>query len=107
MAQRAKSFVVNNGPLLITIVIFAIVYFIGGQMYPAMKKPQVFFNLFINNAALLIISIGLTLVIISKGIDLSVAGVIALTSAASAAMLQAGVSPWVVLPLMLLMGTAI
>lgn len=104
MAQRIRSFAVNNGPLLTTIVIFIIVYIIGGQLYPAMQKPQVFFNLFINNASLLIISIGLTLVIITKGIDLSVAGIIALTSAASAALLQAGFSPWVVLPLMLLMG---
>jgi simple sugar transport system permease protein len=69
-----------------------------------MQKPQVFFNLFINNASLLIVSIGLTLVIITKGIDLSVAGMIALTSAASAALLQAGLSAWVVIPLMLLMG---
>ncbi|MEJ2759089.1 MAG: hypothetical protein P8046_11465 [Anaerolineales bacterium] len=107
MAQRIKSFAVNNGPLLTTIIIFIIVYFIGGQLYPAMQKPQVFFNLFINNASLLIISIGLTLVILTKGIDLSVAGIIALTSAASAALLQAGVSPWVVLPLMLVMGTAL
>ncbi len=107
MAQRVKSFIVNNAPLLVTIIIFVIVYFIGGQLYPVMKKPQVFFNLFINNASLLIISIGLTLVIISKGIDLSVAGIIALTSAASAALLQAGMSPWVVLPLMLLMGTTL
>ena len=72
-----------------------------------MWKPQVFFNLFINNASLLIVSIGLTLVIISKGIDLSVAGMIALTSAASAALLQAGLSAWIVIPLMLLMGVAI
>ncbi|MBN2501744.1 MAG: hypothetical protein JXB38_13265 [Anaerolineales bacterium] len=104
MAQRSKAFLVNNGPLLTTIVIFMIVYFIGGRLYPAMQKPQVFFNLFINNGTLLIVSIGMTLVIITKGIDLSVAGVVALTSAASAALLQAGVSPWIVLPLMLLMG---
>ncbi len=104
MAQRSKAFLVNNGPLLTTIVIFFIVYFIGGRLYPAMQKPQVFFNLFINNGTLLIVSIGMTLVIITKGIDLSVAGVVALTSAASAALLQAGVSPWIVLPLMLLMG---
>jgi ribose/xylose/arabinose/galactoside ABC-type transport system permease subunit len=104
MAQRSKAFLVNNGPLLTTIIIFMIVYFIGGRLYPAMQKPQVFFNLFINNGTLLIVSIGMTLVIITKGIDLSVAGVVALTSAASAALLQAGVSPWIVLPLMLLMG---
>jgi simple sugar transport system permease protein len=104
VAQRIKAFAINNGPLLTTIAIFVLVYIIGGQLYPAMQKPQVFFNLFINNASLLIISIGLTLVIITKGIDLSVSGMIALTSAASAALLQAGVSAWIVIPLMLLMG---
>jgi simple sugar transport system permease protein len=70
-----------------------------------MQKPQVFFNLFINNAALLIVSIGMTLVIITGGIDLSVGGVIALVSVASAALLRDGASPFVVMPLMIVMGT--
>jgi simple sugar transport system permease protein len=48
----------------------------------------------------------MTFVIITKGIDLSVAGMIALTSAASAAMLAKGASPAVVMPAMLLMGIA-
>lgn len=104
MTQRIKSFLVNNGPLLTTITIFILVYVAGGQLYPAMKKPQVFFNLFVNNAALLIVSIGMTFVILTKGIDLSVAGMIALTSAASAALLVQGVNPVAVIILMLLMG---
>ncbi len=104
MAQRIKYFLLNNGPLLTTITIFVLVYFIGGRLYPAMQKPQVFFNLFINTAALLIVSIGMTFVILTKGIDLSVAGMIALTSAASAALLINGVNPIVVMLLMLLMG---
>lgn len=107
MAQRTKSFITNNAPLLTTIVIFMLVYYIGGRLYPAMQKPQVFFNLFINNAALLIISIGLTLVILTGGIDLSVSGMIALTSAASAALLLTGMNAWLVMALMLLMGTLI
>ena len=104
MAQRIKPFLLNNGPMLTTIVIFILVYIMGGQLYPAMQKPQVFFNLFINTASLLIVSIGMTFVIITKGIDLSVAGMIALTSAASAALLAHGASPVVVMPLMLVMG---
>ncbi|MAT43439.1 MAG: sugar ABC transporter permease YjfF [Anaerolineaceae bacterium] len=106
MVQRIKTFISGNAPLLTTIVIFIIVYIIGGQLYPSMQKPQVFFNLFINNASLLIISIGLTTVILTKGIDLSVAGVIAMISAASAALLKAGWSAGVVIPLMLLIGIA-
>lgn len=104
MMQRIKFFLLNNGPLLATITIFILVYFIGGQLYPTMQKPQVFFNLFINTAALLIVSIGMTFVILTKGIDLSVAGMIALTSAASAALLVHGFNPVVVMILMLLMG---
>ena len=104
MTQRIKFFLLNHGPLLTTITIFILVYFVGTRLYPAMQKPQVFFNLFINTAALLIVSIGMTFVILTKGIDLSVAGMIALTSAASAALLIKGVSPAIVMPLMLLMG---
>ena len=48
----------------------------------------------------------MTFAILTKGIDLSVAGMIALTSAASAALLSKGVSPFIVMPLMLLMGIA-
>jgi simple sugar transport system permease protein len=104
MAKRIEHFIINNAPLLTTITIFILVYFMGGRLYPAMQKPQVFFNLFINTASLLIVSIGMTLVIITRGIDLSVAGMIALTSAASAALLAKGASPVLVIPLMLLMG---
>ena len=105
-AQRLRPFVLKNGPMLITIAVFFVLYFVGTRLYPAMQKPQVFFNLFINTASLLIVSIGMTFVILSKGIDLSVAGMIALTSAASAALLQKGTSPFIVMPLMLVMGVA-
>jgi simple sugar transport system permease protein len=72
-----------------------------------MQRPQAFFNLFINNGSLLIVGIGMTFVILSGGIDLSVGGVLALTTAASAALLKNGVSPALVMPLMLIMGTAL
>jgi simple sugar transport system permease protein len=102
--QKTKRFLLDNGTLLATITIFILLYIFGGVLYPAMQKPQVFFNLFINQSSLLIVAIGMTLVILTKGIDLSVAGVIALTSAASAALLANGMSPVVVIPLMLIMG---
>jgi simple sugar transport system permease protein len=106
MAQRIKPFLLANGPMLAAIAIFILVYIIGGQLYPNMQKPQVFFNLFVNQASLLIVSIGMTFVIITGGIDLSVAGMIAMTSAASAALLAKGVAPVVVIPLMLIIGIA-
>lgn len=106
MALRMKRVVLNNALLLTTILIFIVVYFLGCQLYPSMQKPQVFFNLWINTAPLLIVAIGETFAILTKGIDLSVAGMIALTSAASAALLAKGASPFIVIPLMLLMGIA-
>jgi simple sugar transport system permease protein len=106
MVQRIKPFLLRYGPLLTTIAIFILAYLVGGQMYPAMQKPQVFFNLFINDGSLLLVAIGMTLVILTGGIDLSVGGVIALTSTASAALLRSGASPVVVIPLMIIMGIA-
>jgi ribose/xylose/arabinose/galactoside ABC-type transport system permease subunit len=91
----------------LTIGVFLLVYFVGGRLYPAMQKPQVFFNLFINDGSLLLVSIGMTLVILTGGIDLSVGGVIAMVSAASAAMLRSGSSPYFVIPLMILLGIAL
>src|ERR1043166_249490 len=106
MVQRIKPFLLRYGPLLTTFAIFLIAFFIGGQMYPAMQKPQVFFNLFINDGSLLLVAIGMTMVILTGGIDLSVGGMIALTSSASAALLKSGVSPYIVIPLMIVLGIA-
>ena len=108
MVQRTKISLLRYGPLLLTFGVFLLVYFIGGRLYPAMQKPQVFFNLFINDGSLFLVSIGMTMVILSGGggIDLSVGGMIALVSTASAALLRSGVSPYIVLPLMIVMGTA-
>ncbi len=106
MVQQTKLFFLRYGPLVTTFAIFIIVYIIGGQMYPTMQKPQVFFNLFINDGSLLLVAIGMTVVILTGGIDLSVGGMIALTSTASAALLRSGVSPFIVIPLMIVMGIA-
>jgi ribose/xylose/arabinose/galactoside ABC-type transport system permease subunit len=106
MMQRAKLTFLRYGPLLVTFAVFLLCYFIGGRLYPAMQKPQVFFNLFINDGSLFIVSIGMTLVILTGGIDLSVGGMIALVSTASAAMLRSGASPYLVIPLMIAMGIA-
>jgi ribose/xylose/arabinose/galactoside ABC-type transport system permease subunit len=109
MIQRTRTFVLRHGSLLLTIVVFILVYLVGSLLYPVMQKPQVFFNLFINDSSLLLVSIGMTMVILSGGggIDLSVGGVIALVSTASAALLRSGMSPYLVLPLMIILGVAL
>ena len=94
-------------PLSATIGLFVVTYLLGAAAFPGMRDGQAFFNLFITTPFLLISVVGETLVIISGGIDLSVSGVVALTTVASASLLQQGWSPWAVIPLMLLMGVAI
>ena len=105
----SRSFKIDRKyvPMLATICLFVAGYVIGAIQYPGMARPQTFFNLFIDNAFLLIASTGLTLVILSGGIDLSVGAVIALTSVAAAYLMEhTGLSSLIVIPLMLLMGAA-
>jgi galactofuranose transport system permease protein len=94
-------------PLTATMVLFSIAYALGAWFYSGMRDGQVFFTLFITSPFLLINAIGETFVIISGGIDLSVSGMVALTSTASAALLRAGWNPWMVMLLMLAMGAAL
>ena len=94
-------------PLSATAALFVIAYLLGSVSFTAMRDGQAFFNLLITTPFLLISVVGETFVIISGGIDLSVSGVIALTTVASAALLQQGWDPWLVMPLMLLMGVSI
>ena len=92
-------------PLLITITLFFGLYLYGVIQYRGFSSPQVFFNLWIDNAFLLITSIGMTFVIISGGIDLSVGAVIAFTTVFSAFLLEdLGLSPAIVIPAVLLFG---
>jgi ribose/xylose/arabinose/galactoside ABC-type transport system permease subunit len=94
-------------PLSATALLFAVAYLLGAASFPAMRDGQAFFNLLITTPFLLISVVGETLVIISGGIDLSVSGVIALTTVASAALLRGGWDPLLVMPMMLLMGVSL
>jgi simple sugar transport system permease protein len=79
----------------------------GSFRYTGFFSLQVLLNLLIDNAFLLITAIGMTFVIVSGGIDLSVGSVIALTTMISASLVQEhGWPPAVVIPLVLAIGTA-
>ena len=71
----------TNLLLTITIVVFFVMY-IGAIIFQGkgFLKPQTFFNILNANAALIIASCGLSLVMITGGIDISVGGVAALVS---------------------------
>ena len=79
----------TNLLLAITIVIFFLMY-IGAMVFlgKGFLKPQTFFNIFNNNAALIITACGMSLVMITGGIDISVGGVVALVSMSCAVYLD-------------------
>ncbi|HXV97700.1 MAG TPA: galactofuranose ABC transporter, permease protein YjfF [Anaerolineae bacterium] len=110
MMQKISAFISNNRrfiPLTATAVLFFVAYAIGAIFYEGMRDPQVFLNLFRTSPFLLISAIGMTFVILTGGIDLSVSGVVALTTVAAAALLRDGWNAWVVIVLMLAMGMAL
>jgi len=95
-------------PLAVTVALFVLLYGAGAYHFDGFFSLQVFLNFFIDNAFLAITAIGMTFVILSGGIDLSVGSVIALTTMVSAALVEhRGWSPAVVIPLVLAMGSAI
>jgi len=79
----------TNLLLLITIVIFFAMY-IGAIVFlgKGFLKPQTFFNILNGNAALIITSCGMSIVMITGGIDISVGGVAALVSMSCAVYLD-------------------
>ncbi|MCB0046070.1 MAG: sugar ABC transporter permease YjfF [Caldilineaceae bacterium] len=92
-------------PLMVTIALFIGLYLYGMVQYRGFSSPQVFYNLLIDNAFLIITSIGMTFVILAGGIDLSVGAMIAFTTVLSAYMLEnLGLSPILVIPGVLLFG---
>ncbi|MFC4322386.1 galactofuranose ABC transporter, permease protein YjfF [Litchfieldia salsa] len=95
-------------PLIATIALFITMFVFGSLRYTGFFSPQVFLNLFVDNAFLIVVAVGMTFVILSGGIDLSVGSVIALTSMVAASLtMNAELSPWLVIPISLLVGTVL
>ena len=79
--NKLKNMSDTNLLLLITVIVFFLMY-IGAIVFQGggFLKPQTFFNILNANAALLIASCGLSIVMITGSIDISVGGVAALVS---------------------------
>lgn len=72
----------------ITVLLLLALITAGGLAYPGFAAPQVMLNLLIDNAYLLVLAVGLSLVILSGGIDLAVGAVLALATVVAAWLLQ-------------------
>ncbi|MBB4407569.1 MULTISPECIES: galactofuranose ABC transporter, permease protein YjfF [Agrobacterium] len=70
----------RNLPFLTTLTIFVVAYLLCVLQYPSILSTRVIGNLLTDNAFLGIAAVGMTFVILSGGIDLSIGSVIAFTS---------------------------
>ncbi|RFB95494.1 sugar ABC transporter permease YjfF [Rhizobium leguminosarum bv. trifolii] len=94
-------------PLLATIVIFVLAYAGCTLQYPNMLSTRVIGNLLTDNAFLGIAAVGMTFVIISGGIDLSIGSIIAFTGVFLAVIMQkTSIHPLLAFALVLVITTA-
>ena len=82
-ALKPKKNMTGSGFLLIiTIALFVVMYVAGMIVFgdKGFAKPQMFFNLFVSNAGLIVIAMGETIIMITAGIDISAGSVTALAA---------------------------
>lgn len=89
----------------VTTFLFVLLYVIAAVNYKGFSKPQVFMNLLIDNAALIIATAGTTFVLITGGIDISVGSVLSLSCMLIAWMLEfTNIPPVVIILIVLAVG---
>jgi galactofuranose transport system permease protein len=94
--------------LMATAAIFVILFTTASLLYPGFCSKNVVLNLFSESVVLGIIAVGMTLVIFSGGIDLSVGAVIGCTAILTATLMQKYAwSPWAAWPVALAAGTGL
>ncbi|WP_114194967.1 galactofuranose ABC transporter, permease protein YjfF [Edaphovirga cremea] len=95
----------RNLPLLITIVVFILGYSYCLTQFPGFASTRVIGDLLTDNAFLGIVAVGMTFVILSGGIDLSVGSIIAFTGVLLAKLIGAyGINPIYAFVIVLFMG---
>jgi galactofuranose transport system permease protein len=95
-------------PVLGTLALLVAMFVIGSSMWPAFGDPQVVLNLFIDNGFLLVVAVGMTFVILTGGIDLSVGSVVALSTMISASLVEHhGWPAYAAIPVVLAVGSVL
>jgi ribose/xylose/arabinose/galactoside ABC-type transport system permease subunit len=93
-------------PVVATFALFVLMFAGGSLRYESFASGQVLLNLLIDNSFLVVLAVGMTFVILTGGIDLSVGSVVALSTMVAAALLRAGWPPVVVMLMVLAGGAA-
>lgn len=111
VGDSIKTFVSRRGSLMPTFAAIAILIllFIGAEIFLRgdFISPRNISALLLDNAYLLILAVGMTFVIVTAGIDLSVGSVMAFTGIWLAKLLAGGMSPVLAVPLIVLGGATI
>jgi ribose/xylose/arabinose/galactoside ABC-type transport system permease subunit len=102
VARRGRTLLGSRyTPVLVTLALLLVVFAVGSSRYRGFASGQVVANLFVDNAFLIVLAVGMTFVILTGGIDLSVGSVVALSTMIAASLAQAGWSPVAVIVVVL------
>jgi galactofuranose transport system permease protein len=95
----------RTGSLVVTLGLLVLMFAGGSLRYANFFSGQVVLNLLVDNSFLVVLAVGMTFVILTGGLDLSVGSVVGLTTVIAAVLLRAGWPPAVVIVVMLLVGS--
>jgi len=93
--------------VIVTLVLLIVMFGIGAGRYRNFAAPQNIANLFVDNAFLIVLAVGMTFVILTGGIDLSVGSVVALSTMIAASMARDGWHPAIVIATVLIAGSTL
>lgn len=93
--------------VIITLLLLIAMFIGGSTQYRGFFSGQVVLNLLVDNAFLLVLATGMTFVILTGGIDLSVGSVVALSTMIAASLAKAGWPPFVIILIVLAVGSTL
>jgi simple sugar transport system permease protein len=94
-------------PVIATIVLFFAMFGAGSIRYEGFSSPQTILSVLVDNSFLIVLAVGMTFVILTGGIDLSVGSVVALSTMIAASALRSGWSAPLVIVAVLLTGSVL
>jgi len=98
---------VNNLMNFLPIVILLVIFILSSIYVPGFLKAQNFINVSKQIAVIGVLSVGMTLTILSGGIDLSVGSMLALSICIGTLSMKAGLPAWVTILIILISGTVL
>ncbi|MEV7398520.1 galactofuranose ABC transporter, permease protein YjfF [Aeromicrobium sp. NPDC092404] len=106
-SPRGPAFPTRFLPVIATFALFVGMFGLGSLRYEGFSSPQTVLSVLVDNSYLIVLAVGMTFVILTGGIDLSVGSVVALSTMIAAETLRAGWSAPLVIAAVLLTGSVL